>query len=865
MLLSVIIPYRATADLPHIAERIAEKSHLKSNEEMEFIFVDSGSTYRAEELRQKIEQNNIYVKLDTEGKIFSPGQTRNAGIRVASGDVLTFMDADYDWEDEMFGEIIKLIKAKRIDRNKNEFFIIPCIFLTENGTAELKDLPKDERRSLVMNDLVYGKNKYVQFLGIVSSSIVVNRAKYLSLGGNREEMFGHGFEDFESLYRLISSSGKVEGLPDNLCDFNSSWQGTKYEGHRAYLSLMARETLAQGIFMLHNWHKKMPKEFKETTNINFEKFTKYITDFEKNINMPMPLIPKNAQANVLLILSDGYYSLEWYRDLLPYIGKPFLLPDCSFLSDGVFDSNKFKETCEYNKIDMVLMTNPYRNNSTRDIYNYIRQNNFKYFCMERGALPDSWIFSDGFNTDSTSFSEEKWNHPLTEDEKNRTEQYIRDVLRGANFLEKQGVRQGSNALKTDLGLRTEKILFVPLQNREDTTIRYFAGNAISVERFLDNLSKLAALIEHLGWKIVCKKHPLDNDYKLPDNLVTAPNDANIMDLLEMAHAVALINSGVGVYAMMMEKPCFVFGEAFYQQEGLNCRAESGQEIVTHIKRALPVVDKDKMLRFIHYLINDIYSFGHATTHTRVNKNGTTMTCTDRIDFYQINFDGRRIEFDSVKPEPLKKHGMAFDQFRYDLNHSLNINSALKTGGGSLNLITYPRGSSGKNFGLNRLSHDLKVANFQQNPSNEKMGFFAKLIKPKSTIPQKLSDRDTSKIMETFKSQGVDAAFALLDKIAPYPHLQADAYTSMAKSVLKTDIKLATELAYGAWRLHPRPYRQKWLAFRLYEAGEIESSIILLESLPEDTPLSVAEREKMKAIFSHKHKYSSNNQSSSSHL
>lgn len=671
MLLSVIIPYRATSELPYIADRIAEKCHFKSDNVIEFIFVDSGSTYRAEELAEKIKQNNIYVRLNTENEIFSPGMTRNAGVKAASGDVLTFMDADYDCDDAMFSDIVNMIKAKRVDKNKNEFFIIPCLFLTEKGTRKLEAFDKAERRSLAMNDLVYGKNKYVQFLGIVSSTIVVNRAKFLSLGGNRKEMFGHGFEDFESLYRLISSSGKVEGLPEKLCNFNPSWQITKYEGHRAYLSLMAREALAQGIFMVHNWHDKMPREFKETTNINFSKFTKYITDFEKNINLPLPLSGLEAKKKVMLILSGGKFALEWYRDILVFLGEPYLINEGVFLTKGAFDSKKLMEALEYHKIDIVLMVNPYRTETYRNIYDFLRSNNIKFLCMERGALPDSWILSDGFNTDSSIFTQDKWDIFLSESQIKETKNYIRNVLKGANFLEKQGTKFGGAALKNNLGLTTEKILFIPLQNREDTTIRYFAGNAINVDQFINSLAELATLIEHLGWKIVCKKHPQDNKYELPPNLICAPDDANIIDLLEMADAIALINSGVGVYAMMMEKPCFVFGKAFYQQDGLNILVKSIYDVQNIIKTSLPIVDKDKMLRFINYLINKVYSFGHAATHVKNAKNGTTMTCTDKIDFYQLNFDGKHLQFDKNRPAPLNKNGMAFDQFRYDLIKNAN--------------------------------------------------------------------------------------------------------------------------------------------------------------------------------------------------
>lgn len=48
--------------------------------------------------------------------------------------------------------------------------------------------------------------------------------------------------------------------------------------------------------------------------------------------------------------------------------------------------------------------------------------------------------------------------------------------------------------------------------------------------------------------------------------------------MQMSEACVLINSGVGLYTLMMQKPCIICGEAFYNFKGLNIKVNDKEEL-----------------------------------------------------------------------------------------------------------------------------------------------------------------------------------------------------------------------------------------------------------------------------------------------
>lgn len=140
--------------------------------------------------------------------------------------------------------------------------------------------------------------------------------------------------------------------------------------------------------------------------------------------------------------------------------------------------------------------------------------------------------------------------------------------------------------------------------------------------------------------VLCKKHPLEVESPPLRFARYVPDDTHFLDLLELSDRVALINSGVGVYAMMAGKPCFVFGQAFYQFDGINERVLSHDpsEVASQVL-AEAHVDTDAARRFIHYLIAEFYSFGESRTIQRAEADGSLRRWTRAIQFYQLLLPG----------------------------------------------------------------------------------------------------------------------------------------------------------------------------------------------------------------------------------
>ena len=100
-LVSIIIPtYNRSSYLKEAIESVLSQTYTH----FELIIVDDGSTDNTEEvIRQFNDTRIIYIKKPNEGH---PGKTRNAGLRIAQGDFIAFLDDDDKWLPEKLKEQI---------------------------------------------------------------------------------------------------------------------------------------------------------------------------------------------------------------------------------------------------------------------------------------------------------------------------------------------------------------------------------------------------------------------------------------------------------------------------------------------------------------------------------------------------------------------------------------------------------------------------------------------------------------------------------------------------------------------------------------------------------------------------------------
>jgi len=111
---------------------------------------------------------------------------------------------------------------------------------------------------------------------------------------------------------------------------------------------------------------------------------------------------------------------------------------------------------------------------------------------------------------------------------------------------------------------------------------------------------------------------------------------------------------------------------------------------------------------------------------------------------------------------------------------------------------------------------------------------------KTTPPGELGGKGFDKIIAAYRDGGLAAVEELLASVSVSSFIQANALTAVARSLMQQSPEKAAEIARRAYAIEPRPFRLKWLAFRLHEAGELFEAEAMLEVLPSDMQFSDSE-------------------------
>lgn len=646
--LSVIVPFRDEGVVPWFLPRIEELCEaFPSHDEIEFIVVDSGSVPGAQRAcRQICKRTGVrYLHHDTRGQTFSAGAARDYGARHASGRAITFFDIDLRAPADFWNRLLTFMTAFGISDYKKRFFAVPALYLTEGGTAEFLAADEATRYADFYLRWMHGDTHSVQEMAPCSSVGVIDRLHYLSIGGHNPIFRGHGFEDFELYHRLLEEEGRIP-KPDTYLKETKTWNTATYNGFRSRLALLGRPAMLSSLFVVHLWHPR-PKSL-SFYNSNSMKTVREIwpevfTAFDKSNDHPTALLPAAALKQKILVFGKPKTNItRCLRDALPLLGSPVFLSEHDFMNDdGEFLEEEFESILSHHRIERVLFNSPYGNDARLQAYNWCRKTRFPFLVFERGAFPESWFFDDnGFNADSKSYDRINWDHPISDKEDEAAHGHITRFIGGDEALEKQGDRIGGAALAEKLRIGGKRVLFVPLQRPSDTVTVHMAGPIGGCDQFLSAIDETARLLKRKGWVVLCKKHPLETDSPTLAHAQYVPEDTNFMDLLELADSVALINSGVGVYAMMTGKPCYIFGNAFYAFDGVNKTIETTdpEEICQQIVSGHDV-DMVTVRRFISYLVERFYSFGTPRTLARAEADGSLRTLTTAIDFYDIKIPG----------------------------------------------------------------------------------------------------------------------------------------------------------------------------------------------------------------------------------
>lgn len=263
------------------------------------------------------------------------------------------------------------------------------------------------------------------------------------------------------------------------------------------------------------------------------------------------------------------------------------------------------------------------------------------YIVERGALPNT-IFIDhtGFNVESDCYKEELWNHSLTEEKSIKVEQYIKELKEDDSSLEPQNYKRiDRETFLRELDINSnKKIVFVPMQIHNDTVTLLWCDWIGNVKKFQDLIRKLAQENDDLIF--IIKNHPAESNFNYhmineQENIIIA-DKYHYKDCIAYSDIVLTINSGVGLQAMMWEKPTIILGKSIYQFENINYKANSEKEILKLIDGAKKP-DMEKVKRYIYYLRFVYYS---VCFMKKLTKNSSFPSLFKKISY--VDNEGKRI-------------------------------------------------------------------------------------------------------------------------------------------------------------------------------------------------------------------------------
>jgi predicted glycosyltransferase involved in capsule biosynthesis len=253
--LSVVIPIRGGSANAYLVDRLAANLTLFSrHDDVECVVVDSASPRAwAERIRRACDRPRCRLVIDPGPQHpFAPGQTRNVGGDAARGDYLLFYDVDLVCGPGFVPAVTRWIAS---GPEPADFLMIPCLYLHEEATRRVSFTGAPVDLTPFFASLLAGENHLVDNLAVSTSTIVVARAHFERLGGNRPDYRGHGCEDFDLLHRLASYRPDGRRPADYYLDFRTRFPGD-YRGFRAYLARYALPRLFEGLYTAHLWHPR---------------------------------------------------------------------------------------------------------------------------------------------------------------------------------------------------------------------------------------------------------------------------------------------------------------------------------------------------------------------------------------------------------------------------------------------------------------------------------------------------------------------------------------------------------------------------------------------------------------------------------
>lgn len=646
-LLTVIITVRAAQHYDMIGRLYNRKLDTEIPGSVSFLVVDESSDKGDASRLAKVcrELAFTYVRAESDKSTFCAATARNAGAVAARSKFIMHEDVDLFPYPGFYKALIDEITVQGLHQSSDRFITIPALYLSECATvrAICGELSKNE----ILHDFLTGGALVDTYLP-ASSAIIVDRMYYLSIGGYNTRFNGWGLEDLEFAYRLTRSASTFLSPAEHrwLIETGYSTSST-YRGWRAQFRLHGELLSRKGLFVFHAHHPRNDSwRNKELHAHNKLVFSHSIERFDREGHF-LPPLPAEENGRSLIF---GNNPLAFSPALLPLWGNVEVKGERDFAETTIVDY------VLENRIDRVILTDPYANVKSLSVYKQIRDASVPFVVVGRGALPNSVFIDDtGFCYDSTRYRSEHWPSTLDADRLRRVKNYI--LSETESHVVPQSMPLGASATHQRLGIPSgKKVLLIPFQSRSEMGL---TGNVGSFDNFIELVSQVTKRLPP-DWAVILKERPLSDCQETVPEAFDA-GDIHINDLLAIANYVLVMNSSVGVLSVLFDRPVIHTGSAFYADPGLNRNAATADQVLELLERGFEV-DQNSRYRFLSYLIEDFYSFGNVVAPESQVRDSDPTT-TDQIDYYRVNLLGARIVDTSSKQRFVDINAPVYDPFR----------------------------------------------------------------------------------------------------------------------------------------------------------------------------------------------------------
>lgn len=171
---------------------------------------------------------------------------RNEAMRAVTAPLTLLLDADLYVPPTALANMYDAVR-----REKQPFYILPCLYLSRKGTADLTQR-RASPAALLQAYLDFKRAPFLH-LALPSSVTLLSTADFQRSGGFDASFSGHGYEDLEFLLRLAWLHSLAPRTPDMLVDC-SARAPLLLNGFRGHLARLALPAILNGNVAFHLWH-----------------------------------------------------------------------------------------------------------------------------------------------------------------------------------------------------------------------------------------------------------------------------------------------------------------------------------------------------------------------------------------------------------------------------------------------------------------------------------------------------------------------------------------------------------------------------------------------------------------------------------